>query len=74
MDATVKKQSLLRKLQMPGANRERVIDAIDSSEIQERGMDPEWDEERKKRLDKKNKKKTLEFVPAMDSVQILGSN
>jgi len=73
MDATVKKQSLLRKLQMPGANRERMIDALDASEIQERGEEPEWSEERQKRLDKK-KKKTLEFVPAMDSTQILGSN
>lgn len=76
MDATVKKPGLLRRLQMPGANTERMTDALDKAEITARGKEPEWAAERKKRLKKKKArpKDTTDFVESEDSIQILGSN
>jgi hypothetical protein len=72
MDATVKKQGLLRRLQMPGANRERMVGALDHAEITERGEEGGWGEERKKR--KKRPEDDIDFVESEDSTQIVGSN
>lgn len=76
MDATVKKQGLLRRLQMPGADQGRMMGALDKAEITDRGDDPEWVAERKKRLKKKKARPedSTDFVESEDSVQILGSN
>lgn len=76
MDATIKKQGLLRRLQMPGADQGRMMDALDKAEITDRGDDPEWAAERKKRLKKKKARPedSTDFVESEDSVQILGSN
>ena len=74
MEATVKKQGLLRRLQMPGANQERMTDALDKAEINARGGEPEWAVERKKRKKKARPEDSTEFVEAEDSVQILGNN
>lgn len=38
---------------MPGANKERLTSAIDWHEAHDRGDEPEWAEERKKRMKRK---------------------